>query len=279
MKIKSILSALLLMVSTMASAQYLNVKLPDGTYHSYKTTPDMKVSFGDKAGAEIMEPVQVVKLYKGDQVVAEYWDYEVDRVVYEELPPTTGTAKRKDNIDVNWVQLWKGGPKFAAYNVGATSVTEYGGYYTWGGNQDVQSVTSPTYNTGTSTLTGLDDTATKLWGSNWRMPTQAELQALLDNCDVKWTNDYKGDGTNIKGTIFTGKQGTAFASNSVFLPAAGICSDGDVFDQGLNGYYWSSTPNGSSHAYYLYFYSGYQGVNFDYRRYYGDSVRAVLAEE
>ena len=44
-----------------------------------------------------------------------------------------GKAKRDDNIDVNWIQLWAGGPKFAEYNVGATSVTDYGGYYCWGG--------------------------------------------------------------------------------------------------------------------------------------------------
>ena len=40
------------MVSTMASAQYLNVKLKDGTYHSYKTSSDMEVSFGDKKGTD-----------------------------------------------------------------------------------------------------------------------------------------------------------------------------------------------------------------------------------
>ena len=62
MKIKSILSALLLMVSSVASAQYLNVKLEDGTYRSFKTTPNMKVSFGDKAGAEVMESEQIIKV-------------------------------------------------------------------------------------------------------------------------------------------------------------------------------------------------------------------------
>ena len=60
MKIKSILSALLLMVSSVASAQYLNVKLEDGTYRSFKTTPNMKVSFGDKAGAEVTEYAQII---------------------------------------------------------------------------------------------------------------------------------------------------------------------------------------------------------------------------
>ena len=271
MKIKSILSALLLMVSTVASAQYLNVKLEDGTYRSFKTTPNMKVSFGDKAGAEIMDPVQVVKLYKGEKVVAEYWYHEFDRIVYEEIPPTTGTAKRKDNIDVNWVQLWKGGPKFAEYNVGATSATEYGGYYAWGGSQDkVDDHKDGAY------LSGPTDTATKLWGNNWRMPTQAELQALLDNCDVKWTNDYKGDGTNIKGTIFTGKQGTAFASNSVFLPAAGYCGAGSVY-QGDEGEYWSSTADVSNSSFGLNLSSGSLNVSNFYRGN-GYSVRAVLAE-
>ena len=62
MKIKSFLSALLLMASTVASAQYLNVKLEDGTVRSFKTTPNMKVSFGDKAGAEVMESEQIVKV-------------------------------------------------------------------------------------------------------------------------------------------------------------------------------------------------------------------------
>ena len=52
MKIKTFLSALLLMVSTMASAQkYLNVKLEDGTYRSFKATPNMEISF-DKTAKE-----------------------------------------------------------------------------------------------------------------------------------------------------------------------------------------------------------------------------------
>ena len=54
----SILSAF--MVSTMASAQYLNVKLKDGTYHSYKTSSDMEVSFGAKKGADVTESAQSV---------------------------------------------------------------------------------------------------------------------------------------------------------------------------------------------------------------------------
>ena len=61
-----------------------------------------------------------------------------EELLQKELPqePTngpmviTGKATATINgktIDVNWVQLWENGPKFAEYNVGATSVTDYGG--------------------------------------------------------------------------------------------------------------------------------------------------------
>ena len=50
MKIKSILSTLLLMVCTVTSAQkYLNVLLEDGTYRSFKATPNMEISFDKTA--------------------------------------------------------------------------------------------------------------------------------------------------------------------------------------------------------------------------------------
>ena len=41
------------MVSTMASAQYVNVKMDDGTYASYKTSSKTEVDFGKKKGAEL----------------------------------------------------------------------------------------------------------------------------------------------------------------------------------------------------------------------------------
>ena len=47
----SMLSAF--MVSTMASAQYVNVKMDDGTYASYKTSSKTEVDFGKKKGAEL----------------------------------------------------------------------------------------------------------------------------------------------------------------------------------------------------------------------------------
>ena len=188
--------------------------------------------------------------------------------------PTKGKAKANiggSEVDVKWVQLWKDGPKFAEYNVGAASATEYGGHYAWGGSQDKVDDHNTT-NTGEGNLTGTDDTATKLWGSNWRMPTSAELQALLDNCTCTWTENYNG--TDINGLLCTGKGD--YESNSVFLPAAGNYFDGDLCDQGRGGYYWSST-SGTKGAYTLNFESGNQDM---YRCASNNiySVRAVLNE-
>ena len=214
---------------------------------------------------------QVIEVYKGDVLVAKYKASEADNVVFKE--EITGTEKRTGNIDVKWVQLWKGGPKFAEYNVGATSATEYGGYYAWGGSLNQNK--GKDMNSGTDALSGDSDTATKLWGSNWRMPTKEEFDALLNNQNCTCTRTTQN---GVKGLLCKGKEGTVYEFNSIFLPAAGYCDFGNVSGQSYYGYYWSSTPNGNDRAYYLY--SGYSLNQVgDSDRYDGFSVRAVLAEE
>ena len=65
------------------------------------------------------------------------------------------------------------------------------------------------------------------------------------------------------------------ASGAVFLPAAGYrYSGGGVSSVGYYGNYWSSTPNGSDDAYYLFFYSDRVSMNYD-NRCDGGSVRLV----
>ena len=195
------------------------------------------------------------------------------------VPVTTGTAKAKldgtNEVDVNWVQLWANGPKWATINVGVTSTTAtgaaaYGGYYDWGGTT---SKSTTDYYNGTDydndgNLPTNYDTATKLWGSNWRMPTKDELTKLKDNCT--WS-------TFSSGYTITGKGD--YASNSIFLPAAGYFNYNNkiVYVAGSQGYYWSSTPSGSNIAWYLYFFSGSQSVSYHDRKA-GYSVRAVLVD-
>ena len=61
-----------------------------------------------------------------------------------------------------------------------------------------------------------------------------------------------------------------------YLLRGGYLGNSSLSYAGSDGYYWSSTPNGSSYAYSLYFSSGYVNTYLD-RRYLGLSVRCVAA--
>lgn len=211
---------------------------------------------------------QIMKVMKDGQLVATYKASEANRVVFEDVP-TEGSAKATINgkeVDVKWIQLWDGGPKFAEYNVGVTDgkAESEGGYYEWGGHIE-KNMSSNEYNTGSTCLADNDDTATALWGSNWRMPSKREFEALIANCDIENTTL-----NGVKGIKATGRG--EYSDNSIFLPAAGYWR-GHAFDYGMIGYYWSSTPNDDK-ACYLYFYNtsrmSVRERHFEY------SVRAVL---
>ncbi len=147
-----------------------------------------------------------------------------------------------EDVEVPWVQMWENGPKFAAYNVGVTDARpeSYGGYYAAGGIQD--RVDDHYEYTGSDNLPAEYDTATRIWGNNWRMPTGAELQGLIDHCDIERVVVIG----NHAGTRFTGRD--AYADCTLFLPAAGYCAmGGEVHNDyaqnndEFKGQYWSST--------------------------------------
>ena len=183
------------------------------------------------------------------------------------------------------------GTKWATCNVGANNPEGYGDYFAWGETTPKETYNWSTYrycngdynkltkycnnaeygNDGftdaLTTLEASDDAATANWGSVWRMPTQTELNELKNSCTVTWVT-YNG----VNGRLFTGPNG-----NSVFLPAAGLRYDSELYDAGSNGYYWSSslytvTPYG---AWLLVFGSGYCSMDYDGSRYCGRSVRPV----
>lgn len=171
--------------------------------------------------------------------------------------------------------------KWATMNVGASSPTDYGGYYAWGETETKETYSASncvTYGVEMSDISGNAeyDAATANWGSSWRMPTQAEQEELIYNCTWERTLLDGVDGYLVKG-----------GAGSIFLPAAGRY-DGDSLTQvGYNGYYWSSTPTTgrfySSIAYYLNCISaceesstGEASVNSFYgSRYYGCPIRPV----
>lgn len=88
------------------------------------------------------------------------------------------------------------------------------GYYIWAEPNDLFHIGGTKY-----------DIATKLLGSNWRMPTEAELYELYMNCERQASD---------KGVTFKNN------NNSIFLPFGGyINTDNKLYGEGNFGKYWS----------------------------------------
>lgn len=160
--------------------------------------------------------------------------------------------------------------KWATCNVGATAPEEYGDYFAWGETTPKSEYTAENSKTnekniGVISSNAAYDAATVNWGGSWRMPTEAEIQELMDNCTWTWTTQNDVNGCKVKSK----KNG-----NSIFLPAAGFRRGSSLRNAGC-GYYWSSTPGENTYyAFSLNFYSGYDSCYW-LSRYYGQSVRPV----
>ena len=178
----------------------------------------------------------------------------------------TGTIGSHGYVDLGLSVKW------ATCNVGASSPEGYGSYFAWGETAKKDTYTSEnskTYGKTYSDISGnsVYDAARANWGSSWRMPTKAEFQELIDNCDWTWTT-------------YNGKKGYKVVSkknnNSIFLPAAGYRNGSSLNYAGEYGYFWSSTPyeSGTYRAYSLLFGSGSRSMRW-LNRFYGLSVRPV----
>ena len=87
-----------------------------------------------------------------------------------------------------------------------------------------------------------------------KLPEMHHFFELINECTWIWMDDY--------GYKVVGPNG-----NSITLPAAGFSgSNGDVYYVGTYGRYWSSIPNGSDNAWFLYFYSSGVDMSHTLRR-------------
>ena len=186
--------------------------------------------------------------------------------------------------------------KWAKCNVGAKTETDYGSYFMWGSTKantpDECTWAKAPFNNGSSSYnrTYFDqvkgtvcpndvlakeyDAAAQIMGGDWRMPTKAEFQELLNGTTNKWVTNYNG--TGVSGRKFTSK----INGNSIFIPAAGNCGNGSVDGVGDDGRVWSSSldrpkPPYPGGACYLKFSSSGCGVEGTNDRYNGRSVRGV----
>lgn len=161
------------------------------------------------------------------------------------------------------------GTKWAKYNVGATSETDYGNYYQYGKGAAQYAATSgdSIYSGTEDPLATSADTAAQVWGGSWHMPTRVQMEELTANTTYEWTTI-----NGVNGGKFTAKNGSG---NYIFIPAAGNWVFDNQNNVGVSGYYWGSSPDGSDGACNLYFNNGDKGVFSDYGGV-GRSVRAVL---
>ena len=180
------------------------------------------------------------------------------------------------------------GTLWADRNVGAGAPEAYGDSFAWGetepkdyydwstykwcnGSEDTQTkyCTNSSYGTvdGKTVLDLEDDAAYVNMGAEWRMPTIAEQEELLNNCTWTWTTQ-----NGVYGRKVTGPNG-----NSLFLPATGYHDGSFFYSAGSLGSYWSSSllEGYSGGAYYLVFYSDIYKRSY-LARYYGQKVRAVV---
>ena len=215
--------------------------------------------------------------------------------------PVVVSANWTPDITHGEVRLWAGGPEWATVNVGADEPWESGLYFWWGdtigyrrendawvasdgstSNFSFGSGNTPTYGKDNATLRSegwitadgvlapTHDAARAHWGGSWRMPTYQEFYDLCYTyCDWTWTTI-----NGVSGYVVRGRGG--FASNSIFLPAAGYGYGTFLRYAGSRGYFWSSVPHESysDSARGLYFGSDLHNAYCDYRNL-GFSVRPV----
>lgn len=257
-----------------------------------------------------------LKLFKTN---SQYEEYVNDDLILPNVSYVEDDAKVYYNPDSaessSYIAVDLGLPSgrlWADRNVGATSSEDYGLYFQWGdpvgytaeqitnGEKTFSSDWSDYFDTtdGGNTfnkyapdkltvLEASDDAARANMGSDWRMPTQTEMQELIDNTTPTFIdlqgNEFsqsEAEGGaiaegNLKGVKFTGSNG-----NSIFIPASGIYDYSQLSFSGSEFSLWSSdldtesSPGMSTYAGYLFCDTSYLSVLTD-QRWFGMAVRGV----
>ena len=116
-----------------------------------------------------------------------------------------------------------------------------------------------------------DDAANANLGAEY-MPSEKQFKELLSHTTNSWVTDYdKIKGLN--GILFTSKTN----DNTLFFPAAGLCSSSSVNNIGSNVYVWSSSLFSGDPSSAIYFHANYAHADLSRScdRFYGFPVRAL----
>ena len=271
----------------------------DGSYIYAEASDGKQIKIAKADVASILativqgKPAELAKLNFGASTLAELAARVSELNVQSSLALPTGGVYQS-------VQLWDGGPEFAKMNVGAKSESDYGDLFAWGATEpyrlDGSTVIDPTgtsgdawawYNKSAASkiqhdLYPNEDAAAVHMGKGWRMPTSAELQALVAGASGEGQSAntlYQGTNCNHMWTQVNGVWGRKFidkrdSNNYLFFPAAGVVNGSSLYYRGSNVFVWSRSRYSSSSGWKLNSYSGSLYV-FGDTRYYGFSVRGV----
>lgn len=195
----------------------------------------------DRSNCHIYVPSNSIEAYRAS------WSSYADRIkmIFQTIPIETPLPSAIDlGLSVKW----------ASFNLGASQAKEYGGYYAWGEIEPKNIYVNDTYKwsmasydmltkyctkssygyngftDGKTVLDTEDDAAHVQLGGAWRIPTQAEMTELMEQCTWQWIQINGVNGWRVTGTN----------GNSIFLPAAGEWGD-MAYDEGSLGRYWTST--------------------------------------
>ncbi len=176
----------------------------------------------------------------------EYYVYSYAKNSVGEVVGTIAYFTTIENTpEIEYVDMgFPSGVKWATCNFGATTPEGYGEYYAWG---EIETKEEYTWQNGNCLTYGKElgdisgnpeyDVVAAEWGGNWRSPRLEDMYELVTLCDWIWN----GKGFNVVSRI---------NGNYIFLPAAGfmntLAADAagteGALDQGVWGYYWTTTP-------------------------------------
>lgn len=209
--------------------------------------------------------------YSAVEVELEKWkkesplfEYEMVETTYEITYGDADVYRAPEAVDLGLSVKW------ASFNIGANRPEMFGHYFSWAETAPKDRYIHENYtisNKFMEDISGTEKDAARVnWGGDWRMPTKAEMQELVDDCDWEWSLL-----NGVQGMRVTGPSG-----NSIFLPAAGYRTNDILLDVGVYGLYWSSTYVEIWYdlAEHIYFYEGFRGT-LGFNRFYGEPIRPV----
>lgn len=123
--------------------------------------------------------------------------------------------------------------KWASFNLGAYKPSDIGEKFYWADDLSLALTKDGKINANAiGDISGIPDfdSATRLLGDKWRMPTEKECKELIEACS--WETRIVD---NIEGRLITGPNG-----NSIFLP---FNQTNYVTESLVSGHYWTSCPS------------------------------------